>query len=246
MRSWPWCRSWTAWFRLCLNRPDINATTEYAIEANAALVAQRRRSKARITRLDRGTTGQRQMRERRTAVILQRTKQRIGIDLIAGTNQKTAAVIAADVVSIGRNRAAVVNDVFSRDAGVEDRISSFKCPTELPSQIVDATAGGGRVPAERAVSYLYPSSVVNDGAARISSRVAADCAVDDSHAPIVIRDSATRTGRRVAADCAVDHCDTRGGFECPTANTATIVALACRVTAHRAIEDGQKTVIQDA
>src|SRR6266481_3291112 len=220
MRSWPWCRSWTAWFRLCLNRPDINATTEYAIEANAALVAQRRRSKARITRVDRQITRQRQMRERRTAVILQRTKQRIGIDLIAGTNQKTAAVIAADVVSIGRNRAAVVNDVFSRDAGVEDRISSFKCPTELPSQIVDATAGGGRVPAERAVSYLYLSSIVND--------------------------SATRTGRRVAADCAVDHCDTRGGFKCPTANTATIVALACRVTAHRAVEDGQKTVIQDA
>jgi hypothetical protein len=65
----------TAWFRLCLNRPDINATTEYAMEGNAALVAQRRRSKARIARVDRRTTEQRQMRERRAAVI----QQRIGI-----------------------------------------------------------------------------------------------------------------------------------------------------------------------
>jgi hypothetical protein len=49
------------------------------------------------------------------AVILQRTKQRIGIDLIARASQITAAVIAAEVVSKRRDGAAVI-EVFSPDA----------------------------------------------------------------------------------------------------------------------------------
>jgi hypothetical protein len=54
------------------------------------------------------------VRERRAAVILQRAKQRIGIDLIARAIQVAAAVIAADIVSMRRDGAAVVEDVFAR------------------------------------------------------------------------------------------------------------------------------------
>ena len=53
------------------------------------------------------------MRKGWAAVILQRTKQRIGIDLIARAGQITAAVIAAEIVSIGCDRATVVKDVFA-------------------------------------------------------------------------------------------------------------------------------------
>jgi hypothetical protein len=40
------------------------------------------------------------MTESGSAIILKRSKHRIGVDLIARTVQKTAAIIARDVVSV--------------------------------------------------------------------------------------------------------------------------------------------------
>jgi hypothetical protein len=40
------------------------------------------------------------MRERWSAIILQRTKQRIDVDLVARTIQNAAAVITADVIPV--------------------------------------------------------------------------------------------------------------------------------------------------
>ena len=52
-----------------------------------------------------------------STVVLQRAKQRIGIDLIAWAIQITAAIIAAKIVSIGEDRAAgFIEDVFARCA----------------------------------------------------------------------------------------------------------------------------------
>ena len=117
---------------------------------------------------------------------------------------------------------------------------------KLPRYVVDATAGSSRVAADRAVSNLHPSSVVGDAAARISSRVAADSAVYDSQTPIINRDAATSTGRRVTADCAVDDCDTTGGFECPTSDTATVYRVAAELPLNVLLRTVKKKVIQDA
>ena len=72
------------------------------------------------------------MRERRAAVILQRTKQRIGIDLIAWAIQITAAVIAAEIVSNRGEGAAAVEDVFARCAGIQDCVGDLN-DNHLPS-----------------------------------------------------------------------------------------------------------------
>ena len=65
------------------------------------------------------------MREGRAAVILQRPEQWIGVDLIAGASQITAAVVAAHVVAERGNRAGVIENVFARTARVEDCASGF-------------------------------------------------------------------------------------------------------------------------
>ena len=97
------------------------------------------------------------MRERRAAVILQRPKQRIGIDLIARPVQVAAAIVAADIVSMRRHRAAVVENVFAQCAGIENRVRDFNIAVG-----VNAAAGSagcslvacGRV-AECAVLLLF-------------------------------------------------------------------------------------------
>jgi hypothetical protein len=50
------------------------------------------------------------------AVILQGAKQRIGVDLIAGTVQKTAAIIATNVVAMSDKAATIIKDVDARGA----------------------------------------------------------------------------------------------------------------------------------
>jgi len=83
------------------------------MEASAALVTEWRRSKVRIARVDRRATGQRHVCQRWAAIILQRTEQRIGIDLIPRAIQITAAIIAAKIVSMRSDGAAAVEDVFA-------------------------------------------------------------------------------------------------------------------------------------
>jgi hypothetical protein len=104
------------------------------------------RTKIRITCVNRRASAQGHMRERRTAVVLQRTEQRIDVDLIAGTVQQTATVVAADVVSTRGNGAINI----PRRIRIEDCISDFNCST------ADAAASGSRVAADCAVSNLHP------------------------------------------------------------------------------------------
>jgi hypothetical protein len=77
------------------------------------------------------------MRERWSTVIPQRTKPRVGVDLIAWTSQKAVAIIAADVVAVRCDHAAVVEDVFSECAGVEDRVA---CRVEQKAEALVAHA----------------------------------------------------------------------------------------------------------
>ena len=111
------------------------------MEATATLVDRWRRSKVGIACVDRRAAKQRHVCQRWAAVILQRTKQRIGIDLIAWAIQITAAIIAAEIVSMRRDLAAVVEDVFARCAGVEDCVSGFNSGrSELIRDVVDTAA----------------------------------------------------------------------------------------------------------
>ena len=117
------------------------------------------------------------MRERWSTVIPQRTKQRIGVDLIAGAIQKTAAIIAADVISMRGDGPANI----PRRIRIEDCIFNFHCST------ADAAASSSRVAAHGAVrngqSGRDDAAAGGDSAAvaiiGVAYGVAADRAVDD-------------------------------------------------------------------
>ena len=122
MRSWALSRPDTS---LHLERAYVDVKVSYTVKIWAALVVRRWRSKVRIALVNRWAAGKQCMRERRAAVVLQRTKQRIGVDLIARAGQITAAVIAAEVVSMRGDGTAVSEDVFARCTGIEDCVGDL-------------------------------------------------------------------------------------------------------------------------
>ena len=79
----------------------------------------------RVAGVNRRAARQQRVRKGWAAVILQRTKQRIGVGLIARASQITAAVIAAEIVSIGCDRATVVKDVFAQCPGIQDCVGDL-------------------------------------------------------------------------------------------------------------------------
>jgi hypothetical protein len=109
---------------LHFERADINAAVHDAIKARATLIVERWGSEVRIACINGWTTRQQLVSERRAAIILQRTKQRIGIDLIAWTGQITSAVITADVVAERCNCATTVEHISAHfgAAAVQNRI----------------------------------------------------------------------------------------------------------------------------
>jgi hypothetical protein len=68
---------------LHLKRTYIDPTIEHAIEMTAPLIVERRWTEVWIPGVNRRATRQQRVRKGWAAVALQRTKQRIGIDLIA-------------------------------------------------------------------------------------------------------------------------------------------------------------------
>ena len=79
----------------------------------------------RIAGVNRRADRQQRVRKGWAPVILQRAKQRIGVDLIARAIQITAAIIAAKVVSKRRDRATLIEDVFARHAGIQDCVGDL-------------------------------------------------------------------------------------------------------------------------
>ena len=132
------------------------------------------------------------MRECRTAVVLQRAKHRIGVDLIAGAIQITASIIAANIVAVRGDCAEIIENTMSSRADVEDRVRhghddwSVKVPDLHPiiahSSIIDARC-------ERTVIVVNAGAVVADGTithycirqGRVvhSTAISADSAVSD-------------------------------------------------------------------
>ena len=142
------------------------------------------------------------MSESRSSIILKRPKQRIGIDLVVGAVQETAAIVATDVVAVRGDHASVVRDVGTR-ARFQDGIPDRERPTDDNAAAVVAANGAigdgaaaidtatrqaGIVTAERAVSKRYatrdPASTPIWLAIMLGIRiVAADGAVDDRYRP---------------------------------------------------------------
>lgn len=112
------------------------------------------------------------MRQCWAAVALQRTKQRICIDLITGPRQKSTAIIAAQIETIGRNGACVVKDSVSCVGTVEDRVPN------LDRRFIVDSAQLGDIVAKRAVIDLHCPKV-KTGAACGPSDVTAYSAVGD-------------------------------------------------------------------
>jgi hypothetical protein len=96
---------------LNLKRTDIDPSVPYTIEPGTTLISKRRRGEVRVTCVNRRTTGEELMGEGRAAVALQRTEERIGIDLVARTSEEPAAVIATEIVAVRCDGAAVVSDI---------------------------------------------------------------------------------------------------------------------------------------
>lgn len=110
------------------------------------------------------------MRQRWATVILQRTKQRIGIDLIAWASQITAAVIAAEVVSKRRDGAVVIEDVFARRTGIQDYVGDLNdTVTQNVPLVINASASRCRVAGDRAICRVERPAELIDTAPAGSS-----------------------------------------------------------------------------
>jgi hypothetical protein len=104
--------------------------------------------------------------QRWSPIILQRAKHRIGIDLVSGAVQETAAIITANVIAMRSDRTIDI----SAQVVVQDGASDSETPASG-----NAVAAVG---ANRAVSY---GTAALDTGTREGSIVTADCAVSERH-----------------------------------------------------------------
>jgi len=146
--------------------------------------------------------------ERRASIVLQRPKHRIGIDLVAGRCEETAAIVAAKVVTKRTDHAGRPENA----ASAKHRVGKLRNRTG----VVDAAAAArrtGQVAAKRGVEHVKPRNVENittgvDGTAK-GSPVAAERAVNDLQRCTAVEltfavDAAAGSGR-VAAEGTVEH-----------------------------------------
>src|SRR5207249_3284315 len=98
--------------------------------------------KARIACINGRAARQQLMRKRRSAVVLKRAKQRIGVDLVAGASQKAATTIVAEVVPervVGGFRAEEAK-VIAAGIGLENGAADVYHAGATDPIIQDATA----------------------------------------------------------------------------------------------------------
>ena len=60
------------------------------------------------------------MGECRATVVFERTKQGLGIDLVAGSREKTAPIVITNIVAVGRNRATRDNNISAGGSSFQD------------------------------------------------------------------------------------------------------------------------------
>ena len=130
----------------------------------------------------------------RPAIVLERTKDRISIDLVAWSSQEAAAVITANVITV-RSNGAIVDDVPT-GARFQDGI----CKLDRAASVdAGAVLGGSIVAADRAIGDVAPAV---DSSAIVVGHVATDRTV--GHGDCALDATTTQIGI-VAADRAVSY-----------------------------------------
>jgi len=179
--------------------------------------------------------------ERWSTIVLQGAQHRIGIDLVAGAVQKTPAIIAADIVSVRGDRAAIIKDVDARGACFQDRVPKLE-----RAGYVQSTAGkASRVSAEGGVSDVTTAS----NPAPVMSAISGDGAVGDGI--VVAGDTATVTTLKIPPERCVSvdgtvlnrHCSTIGNS---AARPAKVTRVAELVVNDGAAGNGHHACIVDA
>ena len=119
------------------------------------------------------------MRLGRATVVRERANVRIGVNLIAGASEETAAVIIAQVVAKrGLGAAAKRSDVRSGGSGLEDGI------TNLQGAAIPDVGNETRVATQGTIGHPRQHVAVGiDGATAQSGQIAAHGAVDQGHRP---------------------------------------------------------------
>ena len=154
------------------------------------MVVERRWGEIRIARINGRAARQQGVSKRWSAVVLQRTKHRIGIDLIARPVQITSAIIAAEIIAVRGHRAKAAKDVV-RLATVQDGVSNLD-----GLAIPDTTAVAevkDPVVAESAIADRYcPNGVDTTAQTRLfevppGHPVAANSTIADRYCPTVAR-----------------------------------------------------------
>jgi hypothetical protein len=224
---WCWCRP-----RLHLKRPDVNATVTHAPKTRAALIVVGRRSKVRVSGINGRAATQQRVRQRGSAVVLQRSKHRVGVDLVPWTRQITAAVIAAYIVTMGGDGAI---DVGARIV-VQDRVSNHSTAGG------NAAADGSGVAADRAVRD-GPAAI--DTATGLGSIVVAESAVGDGAAPIDAAAVAPRLAIMLATS-PVTADGAAGDRQRPAAVVDAATSEPDLITIDRAVGNRQRPVVVDA
>ena len=105
-----------------------------------------------------------------STVVLQGAQHRIAIDLVAGAVQKTAAIIATDIVAV-RGDTTPAGDVFRR-ACVQDSVSDLQCTGHRNADAVVSANGA-----------IRDVATAIDSATRNRSIVAANRAVTECSVP---------------------------------------------------------------
>src|SRR6266581_377498 len=121
------------------------------------------------------------MGEGGATVILQWPEQWIGVDLVARGREKSAAIIAAQVVTMRGDRAGVVEDILARSSSVQNRVSDRQRRAAGDAVVVDAAEEAGRIAAQGAITdhqhRAALAAVVVDAAAVADGEVAEDATV---------------------------------------------------------------------
>jgi hypothetical protein len=118
------------------------------------------------------------------AVILEWAEEWVGIDLVTGPGQKTAGVIAANVVAVRGNGAAVIKDVNAGGACFQNGIPKVERAGYIKTA---AFALDNAVTADRAV--VDGAAATDTAAAVLATVIAADRAIGNGN---VAPDTSTR------------------------------------------------------
>jgi len=176
-----------------------------------------------------------------STIVLQGAQHRIGIDLVAGAVQKTAAIITADIVAMRGDRAAIIKDVDARGTCFQDRVPKL----ERAGYVESAAGYGSGVIAEGGVSDVTTAS----NPAPVMSAISGDGTVGDGI--VVAGDTATVTTLKIAPERCVSadgavlnrHCSI---IDNSAARPAKVTRVAELVATDRAAGNGHHACIVDA